>query len=119
MVDSTRGLAARLATAAALVVLAASTPLHATVGALLHADGAVCSLANAIRSANSNADTGGCVASGIYGNDTIDLEYDVQLAAAEATSTFDDGARAGLPNVSSAISIVGLTNHVIERSNAG
>ena len=67
MVDSTRRLAARLATTAALCALAASTPLRATAGATLHADGTTCTLANAIRSANSNADTGGCVASGLYG----------------------------------------------------
>ena len=53
-----------------------------------------CTLAEAIDSANGNADTGGCVGSGAYGADTITLATDVTLAAA-------------LPNIASAITIEG------------
>ncbi len=39
-------------------------------------DGINCSLRNAIQSANLGADFGGCVASGTYGTDTINLQAD-------------------------------------------
>ncbi|MCW5201676.1 MAG: choice-of-anchor Q domain-containing protein [Candidatus Electrothrix communis] len=44
-------------------------------------DGTTCILADAITAANTNANAGGCVGSGSYGNDTIFLTTDVLLTA--------------------------------------
>lgn len=45
-------------------------------------DGSTCKLADAITAANNNTDTGGCIGSGVYGDDTIILQADVTLTAA-------------------------------------
>ena len=63
-------------------------------------DGATCSLANAIRTANSGVDTGGCTG-GSAGADTIDLQTDVTLYSE-------------LPLITSQVTIEG-NGHTIER----
>ena len=68
-------------------------------------DGSTCTLDNAITSANSNADTGGCVGSGTYGDDTITLQTDVTLSAA-------------LPQIASPITIEG-DGHKIDGNSLG
>jgi len=61
-----------------------------------------CDLIDAINSANSNSNTGGCVASGgAYGDDTIQLRSDQTL-----TSPIAGEPRSGLPIIVSTISIV-------------
>lgn len=72
-----------------------------------------CTLINAIRSANSNADTGGCVAVGTYNTggqpDTIELTASVELTAAQP-ATFN-----GLPQINDALIIRG-NGHTISRA---
>jgi len=74
-------------------LLAASLP-HWAQAADITVDETTCTLADAITSANSDADTGNCVASGAYGDDTIALQTDITLGAA-------------LPEISSTITIEG------------
>jgi len=75
-----------------------------------------CDLIDAINSANSNSNTGGCVASGgAYGDDTIQLRSDQTL-----TSPIAGEPRSGLPIIVSTISIVGASQDdwiTIQRSN--
>lgn len=61
-----------------LLVLAASVAQAADITV----NETTCTLAEAITSANNNADTGDCVADGISGDDTITLATDVFLSAA-------------------------------------
>ncbi|MBZ0089100.1 MAG: hypothetical protein K8H90_01850, partial [Thermoanaerobaculia bacterium] len=68
-------------------------------------DGVTCTLGDAIEAANWDVTVGGCVDSGV-GADQIYLEADVVLSAAdESRSSFVRGAWAGLPDVTSKISI--------------
>lgn len=57
-------------------------------------DESICTLAAAITAANTDGDTGGCVGSGTYGDDTIILGTDIILSVA-------------LPRISSTIIIEG------------
>src|SRR5262245_24761450 len=81
----------------------ASAPAAAAVIAVntFEQTSAQCSLANAIRSANADADTGGCVHSGAYGADTI------VLPAGTYALSGVDSASTGLPTVTSDITIRG------------
>ncbi|MCW5214102.1 hypothetical protein VU13_02075 [Desulfobulbus sp. US5] len=65
--------------------------------------GGICTLADAITAVNNDADTGGCVASGIYGDDTITLAADVFLSVA-------------LPQVTTTITLEG-DGHKIDGQN--
>ncbi len=98
-------------------VLTASPPPPA-YAASIAVDGTTCTLTDAIRSANANADTGGCVgASSAYGADVIILNANVTLTAAETTySTNVLGAYAGLPNITSNITIQAGLGSTIQRT---
>ncbi len=63
-----------------------------------------CTLTNAIRSANTDTEVGGCVGAG--GDDTLVLDVDVVLAAADTVhSTLQLGSFAGLPDITSTMTI--------------
>jgi hypothetical protein len=79
--------------------------------AIIHADGATCTLVQAVHAANGDAPAGGCAAGS--GADTIVLGYDVILTAVDN----DTEGPNGLPSVTSMITIKGR-NHAIERSGA-
>ena len=107
-------------------VLTASPPPPAYAASIV-VDGTTCTLTDAIRSANANADTGGCVgASSAYGADVITLNANVTLTAAETTySTNVLGAYAGLPNITSNITNSGRSRqhhpahlHYLQRSRS-
>ncbi|MCA9494969.1 MAG: hypothetical protein KC621_33810, partial [Myxococcales bacterium] len=67
---------------------------------------ATCSLGDAIVAANTDSSVGGCVHDGLAGADTLLLDVDVVLTAADtARSSLLAGAHAGLPDVSSEITI--------------
>ena len=86
---------------ACVVVLAFASPSLA--GGMITIDGS-CSLTDAIRSANTDTDVGGCVGSG--GDETLVLDVDVVLAAADAVhSTNQLGSFAGLPDITSTMTI--------------
>jgi hypothetical protein len=91
------GMAATILTAAFLW----TSPARAGTGTIT-VDGATCSLANAITTANSGVDTGGCTG-GSAGADTIDMQTDVTLYSA-------------LPLITSQVIIEG-NGHTIERSS--
>jgi hypothetical protein len=78
---------------------------------------ATCSLGDAIVAANTDASVGGCVHDGLPGADTLVLDVDVVLTAADtARSSLLAGAHAGLPDVSSEITIqAGAGGSRIER----
>ena len=78
---------------------------------------ATCSLGDAIVAANTDASVGGCVHDGLAGADTLLLDVDVVLTAADiARSSLLAGAHAGLPDVSSEITIqAGAGGSRIER----
>jgi hypothetical protein len=85
------------------VLLAAAILPNWAQAASITVDGSTCTLDNAITSANNNADTGGCVGSGTYGDDTITLQADVTLSAA-------------LPQIASTITLEG-GGHFISGNN--
>ena len=96
---------------AALIFLAAP----AWSGSIV-VDGA-CTLADAILAANSDADVGSCT--GASGADTIVLDVNVVVAGVDvANSQFVGGARAGLPDVRSELTIEAGQASVIERDLA-
>jgi uncharacterized low-complexity protein len=74
-------------------LILAGLPLATAQAATITVDGndpaTTCTLTDAIKAANSDADEGSCADSGAYGDDTIILETDVTLAAAlpEVNST--------------------------------
>jgi len=86
-------------------------------GATIVANGTTCTLANAIRSANTATSIGGCT-QGSGGGDQIQLTYDVVLSSAEVTyGSSYGGAYAGLPEINRSMTIVGDGNgHTIERN---
>ena len=67
-------------------------------------DGVTCTLGDAIEAANQDFTVGGCVDIGV-GADQIYLEADVVLGSADDRSSVLEGAWAGLPDVTSEISI--------------
>ena len=73
--------------------------------ATITADGVTCTLENAIISANTDTNTGGCVGVGGYGADIIILDADVNLTTAYAGSTNIGGGQSGLPDITSDITI--------------
>ena len=74
----------------------------------------VCTLTDAILSANADADVGSCV--GASGPDTLVLDVDVLLSAADAVnSTLARGSFAGLPDVTTELTIEAGAGSVIER----
>ncbi|MBZ0112049.1 MAG: hypothetical protein K8J08_06290, partial [Thermoanaerobaculia bacterium] len=81
----------------------------------LHVDG-TCTLGDAIEAANTDETTvGGCVDAS-PGSDTIYLDVDVVLAAADtARSSNFQGAHAGLPDVTSTIFVLPGLGDTIER----
>ena len=100
-----------LAGVALLLALGQAPALAATI----NVNETTCTLVNAIRAANTDAVTGGCVAnSGSFvpgGADTIVLQTDVALTTAYASSSY---GLTGLPDITSAITIMG-NNHTIQR----
>ncbi len=115
---------ARFSTLSLLIPVAASLLLPvatnaATIqvasGAVVVASDAVCSLREAIDNANTDADThADCAASGIYGDDVIEL--------ANATYTIDDGPYAadgdnGLPSITDTVTIE-ANGAIVERNAA-
>ncbi len=74
--------------------------------------GGGCTLGDAIEAANADSTVGGCVST-LPGRDVLLLGADVVLTAADtARSTLIDGAYAGLPDVTSDITIVGNENTI-------
>jgi len=102
-----RKLGAGLAGAALLLALSGAPTVHA--GNPIVVDGAICTLADAITAANTDAAVGGCT-TGYAGADIIDVQADVSLTT--ANNTTDD--RTGLPVITSAITIEG-NGHSISR----
>ena len=66
-----------------------------------------CTLADAIDSANANADLGGCTHTGTYGADTIILPTGVYSLTASNNDGNDGLGSNGLPIVTSDITILG------------
>jgi len=94
-----RALATGMSATALILALIWTQPARA--GTIV-VDGTTCSLANAITTANSGSDTGGCTG-GSAGADTIDLQTNVTLTSA-------------LPNITSEIVLEG-NGHTIERDS--
>ena len=105
----------RLALSSTLLsVLAGLSPSPASAGAPdIHVDGATCTLADAILAANDDTTTGGCVASA--GTDTVVLDADVVLTEAHPSSTDIAGGRAGLPDVTSTLTLRAGTASIVQR----
>jgi CSLREA domain-containing protein len=85
-------LAATLLAAAGGAAAATLTPTTTADQFDLVAD-AECSLREAVESANLNADFGGCVAAGVYGDDVIELAvatYVLDVGPAESSFDFDN-----------------------------
>ncbi|MCG8461630.1 MAG: hypothetical protein MI919_35560, partial [Holophagales bacterium] len=82
--------------------------------ATLHVDGTTCSLADAIVAANTDTPTGGCP-QGDSGADTLVLDADLTLSAADPTSTLHGGVRAGLPDITDDLTIAAGLGSVIRR----
>lgn len=77
----------------------------------------LCTLGDAIQSADTDTDTGDCTGSG--GVETIVLDVDVELTAPDVTRSTEVGeARAGLPDVTSEMSIVAGLATTVGRSDA-
>ncbi len=80
-------------------------------------DGTTCTLTDAILAANSGLTIGGCTGSG--GADTIILNTDVTLTTADTTNSIQrDGTYAGLPEITTDITIQAGTNMLIERDGS-
>ena len=92
-----------LALAVFSALAGAVSPGLAGPGGTLVVNGA-CSLTDAIRSANADADLGGCVGAG--GDETLVLDIDVVLAAPDLVhATAQLGSFAGLPDITSRMTI--------------
>ncbi len=102
----------RLALFTALGLAAVAAPAAA---ATITADGTTCTLANAILAANTNSDTGGCTGAGGWGADIIILDADVTLAAYTTASAEFDDTWAGLPEISTDMTIEAGKGSVIQR----
>ena len=76
----------------------------------------VCTLADAIRSANTDSDVGSC--SGASGADTIVLDVDTVISSAAIDSTVEDGTPGALPDVTSEMTIQAGTSVLIARDAA-
>lgn len=89
--------------------------------ATLTADGTICTLADAIAAADTDTDTdtatGGCPA-GDVGADVVVLDADVTLTAIDGRSSEVDNFFAGLPDISSEITIQAGTHSLIQRASS-
>jgi hypothetical protein len=99
---------------ALLCLLAFATASAETITA----DGVGCTLADAILSANTGTTFGGCTG-GSPEHDVIILDYDVVLSAADTvSSTSQRGVYAGLPEITSVMTIQAGLGSVIERDDS-
>ncbi len=103
-----RKLGAGMVGAALLLALSGAPTVHA--GNPIVVDGAICTLADAITAANTDAAVGGCT-TGYAGADIIDVQADVALTTANNTTY---GAT-GLPVITSEVTVAG-NDHSISRS---
>ncbi|MEM6457105.1 MAG: hypothetical protein AAF772_18590, partial [Acidobacteriota bacterium] len=94
--------------------LLTARPGHA---ATITADGTLCTLADAIVAANTDAATGGCPA-GDPGADRIELDADVVLSAIDPLGTVQQGGGAGLPDVTDDLTIAAGSADTIQRDPA-
>lgn len=84
----------------------------------IHVDGS-CDLGDAIEAANTDTSVAGCAHDGVAGADTLVLDVDVVLSAADTVrSTELGGAHAGLPDVTTEITIEAGAASRIERDTA-
>lgn len=94
------------------------TTVEAGVANEIIVDGVTCTLSEAIRSANEATGIGGCKA-GVAGQDVLILNTDVTLSAADTTHSSQlSGTFAGLPDITSQISIQAGTGNLIQRDPA-
>jgi len=104
---------------AATLVLGATPQAEAAI--VITADGVNCTLANAILTANTNVNTGGCVRVGASSSDdVIELGYDVTIATKDPTAGGDEDAEYG-PNALPAITChitLNAHGHTIQRDPA-
>lgn len=104
---------------AATLVLGATPPAGATI--VITADGVNCSLANAILTANSGTNTGGCVRVGATSIDrVIELTYDVTIAAKDPSAGDEEDEEYGanaVPAITCHLTINGH-GHTIQRDPA-
>ncbi|MEO1368420.1 MAG: hypothetical protein AAFX50_14700 [Acidobacteriota bacterium] len=98
----------------ALVLALCSLTTSNARAATITADGTTCTLADAIVAANTDAATGGCP-QGDAGADTVVLDADVTLTAADLGSTVRNGVGAGLPDVTDDLTITAGLGSVIRR----
>ncbi|MEM1180890.1 MAG: SdrD B-like domain-containing protein, partial [Acidobacteriota bacterium] len=89
----------------------------ASSAATLPVNGVTCTLADAIVAANTDTAAGGCPA-GDPGADTLQLNADVTLSSADASSTAHSGVRAGLPDVTDDLTIAAGAAATIRRDPA-
>ncbi|MEM9596037.1 MAG: SdrD B-like domain-containing protein [Acidobacteriota bacterium] len=94
--------------------LALVTFAEGAAAATIHADGVVCSLADAIVAANTDTATGGCP-QGDPGADVVVLGADVTLSSAHPGSTVHQGVAAGLPDVTDDLTITAGLGTAIRR----
>ena len=82
-----------------------------SLAAEITVDGTTCTLANAVRSANTNSSVMGCTVGS--GADTINLTVDVNIVTPENVPE-----SVGMPDITSSITIRG-NDHTIARTGAG
>ena len=107
--------------AAGAALCLAGLARRADAAVLITADGVNCTLANAILTANSDKNTGGCVRVGASSiDDVIDLQYDVTISARDPTAGDEEdqeyGAN-GLPAITCHITL-NAHGHTIQRDPA-
>jgi len=100
-----------------LLALALIVTPFTAVAATITVDQSSCTLSDAMLAANTDLAVGGCTAGA--GADTLVLNADITLSTADTVnSTVVDGAYAGLPDVTSDITIEAGTANLIERDSA-
>jgi hypothetical protein len=116
-----RSVLRQIVVALALVAAQAAVVPRSAAGATINADGASCTLADAIRSANADAAPGGSGCASGLGDDLIVLDADEAITLAEAVAAGASailGGIAGLPDVTSTITIQAGLGDTIERDPA-
>ncbi len=107
-----------LAAWAAGAALLLGAPQQAGAATLITADGVNCSLANAILTANTNVNTGGCNRVGANSiDDIIELTYDVTISTKDPTAGDDEDEEYGanaLPAITCHITL-NANGHTIQR----
>lgn len=101
------------------VALALGPSPEANAGTIV-ANGINCTLANAILTANTHTNTGGCVLNGAGLRVTIDLTYDVTLTAVDTSvdeDEIEEEGPTGLPPIQGRLTING-NGHTIQRDPA-